>query len=92
MGSPVMLAISDLVEPRTDSPNVEVDLHDRFDHQILTATSAASDACVARAQHLLRLLPPRNRCDALLDMYLETLEWIHHPVHVPSFNHWYREF
>lgn len=89
---PVALAISDLVEPRTDSPNVEIGLHDRFDHQILTATSAASDACVARAQPLLRLLPARHRCDALLDMYFETLEWIHHPVHVPSFNRWYRQF
>ncbi|CBQ72538.1 conserved hypothetical protein [Sporisorium reilianum SRZ2] len=88
---PVTLAISDLVEPRIDSPHGEVDLHDRFDHQILTATSAASDSSVARAQPLLQLLPPRHRCDALIDMYFETLEWIHHPVHVPSFNRWYRQ-
>lgn len=66
-------------------------MHDRFDHQILTATSAnVSNACVARAQTLMRLLPERARCDALVDMYFETLEWIHHPIHVPSFNAWYR--
>ncbi|TKY86582.1 hypothetical protein EX895_004731 [Sporisorium graminicola] len=88
---PVTLAISDLVEPRIDSPNVEVNLHDRFDHQILTAASGASDSCIARAQPLLQLLPQRGRCDALVDMYFETLEWIHHPVHVPSFTHWYRQ-
>ncbi|CDS00542.1 hypothetical protein, partial [Sporisorium scitamineum] len=88
---PVTLAISDLVEPCIDSPNVEVNLHDRFNHQILTATSASSDSCVARSQPLLQLLPQRHRCDVLVDMYFDTLEWIHHPVHVPSFNHWYQQ-
>lgn len=89
---PATLAISDLVQPHNDSPQAEVSVHDRFDHQILSVKDSASNACLARAQPLVGLLPQRDRCDALVDMYFETLEWIHHPIHVPSFNAWYRQF
>lgn len=68
-------------------------MHDRFDHQILTSPkSVSSNAWVARAQPLLAVLPNPSRCNALVKLYFDKVEWIHHPIHVPSFYAWFRQF
>ncbi|KAH8918072.1 hypothetical protein BT69DRAFT_1354194 [Atractiella rhizophila] len=40
----------------------------------------------------LSCLPPRHLCDELVDNYLQKLEWISKPLHVPSFKAQYTQF
>jgi hypothetical protein len=99
----VAIAISDLVESGNTRPaSSEVDVHDRFDHQIISAdadqdgdepnSSSAQHAQLREYSGILGLLPSRLQCDALVTAYFEQLEWIHHPIHVPSFIDWYKAF
>ncbi|KAK5126947.1 hypothetical protein LTR85_008305 [Meristemomyces frigidus] len=37
-------------------------------------------------------MPPKQRCDELLRSYLHNVEWIHHPLHVPTFQTEYETF
>ncbi|ODN96925.1 hypothetical protein I350_07899 [Cryptococcus amylolentus CBS 6273] len=41
---------------------------------------------------LLENLPTRAECDILLRVYLEKVEWIHHPLHLPAFLAQYNKF
>lgn len=41
---------------------------------------------------LMMALPPHSQADALLRVYLERVEWIHHPLHLPTFLAQYNKF
>ncbi|WWC97739.1 hypothetical protein V866_004624 [Kwoniella sp. B9012] len=41
---------------------------------------------------LMRALPSRAESDTLLRVYLERVEWIHHPLHLPTFLAQYNRF
>ncbi|KAL0244075.1 hypothetical protein I308_105338 [Cryptococcus tetragattii IND107] len=41
---------------------------------------------------LMMTLPPHSQADALLRVYLERVEWIHHPLHLPTFLAQYNQF
>ncbi|KAK8845318.1 hypothetical protein IAR55_006031 [Kwoniella newhampshirensis] len=41
---------------------------------------------------LMKALPQRAQADALLRVYLERVEWIHHPLHIPTFLAQYNKF
>ncbi|OXG73201.1 hypothetical protein C348_06163 [Cryptococcus neoformans Gb118] len=41
---------------------------------------------------LMMALPPHSHADALLRVYLERVEWIHHPLHLPTFLAQYNKF
>nr|XP_031863734.1 uncharacterized protein CI109_000986 [Kwoniella shandongensis]KAA5530806.1 hypothetical protein CI109_000986 [Kwoniella shandongensis] len=52
--------------------------------------SGVGDGMVTDA--LMRALPQRAQADALLRIYLERVEWIHHPLHIPTFLARYNKF
>ncbi|EMC98962.1 hypothetical protein BAUCODRAFT_129229 [Baudoinia panamericana UAMH 10762] len=56
-------------------------------------SSARPSAETLRALHILDIaLPHRLKSDDLLESYLLRVEWIHHPLHVPTFKAEYDAF
>ncbi|KAM0745736.1 hypothetical protein T439DRAFT_360989 [Meredithblackwellia eburnea MCA 4105] len=46
----------------------------------------------ADARSLLSSLPDKDYCDSIVTLYLERVEWIHKPLHVPTFLATYNSF
>ncbi|RSH94213.1 hypothetical protein EHS25_004016 [Saitozyma podzolica] len=54
------------------------------------AAGRAADGMVTDA--LMAALPGRAHADMLLRIYIERVEWIHHPLHLPTFLSQYNKF
>ena len=92
------VAIDALLEPRRN----DVTHHDDFDHQIISTKKRKVDESglhvsgapqpASVGQDVLHALPSRARCDHLVEVYFDRVEWIHHVIHRPSFDKWYTSF
>lgn len=89
-----VVAIDKLFEQQTD-----VTHHDDFDHQIISSKKRKTDDSahfnnatkqpIKAVQEVLLALPSKSRCDQLVNVYFDRVEWIHHVIHRPSFQDWY---